>query len=86
MLSTLVSEGAGAKWFTGDEVYGADTELQTTIRDLGLGYVLGIASNRTVTTVGTHRVDAVGKSLPAAHGNATVPGPAPRANAGTPGF
>ena len=49
----------------GDEVYGADPQLRTTIRGHGLGYVLAVAANRRVPThAGPVRVDALAAKLP----------------------
>ena len=41
MLTRVVNAGTPARWATGDEVYGADPELRHSLRELGLGYVLG---------------------------------------------
>lgn len=65
MLTRAVRSGIPARWATGDEVYGADPHLRATIAGLGLGYVLAVGCNRTVTTAaGTQRVDALARSLP----------------------
>ena len=64
MITRAVTAGIPARWATGDEVYGADPDLRTSIAGLGLGYVLAVGSNRTVTTTtGTHRVDELARSL-----------------------
>ena len=65
MITTAVDGGVPAGWVGGDEVYGADPELRAAIAARGLGYVLGIGSNRTVTTAaGRQRVDALAHALP----------------------
>src|SRR6266540_4491657 len=65
MITRAVEAGAPAAWVAGDEVYGADPELRTTIRSHGLGYVLQIAANRHVPVkAGLLRVDAITKKLP----------------------
>jgi SRSO17 transposase len=65
MLERVLDTGVPARWLAGDEVYGADPGLCSAARRLGLGYVLGIGSNRTVTTgAGTERVDTLAASLP----------------------
>ena len=63
MISAAAEVPAG--WVAGDEVYGADPQLRAAIATRGLGYVLGIGSNRTVTTAaGVERVDTLTRSLP----------------------
>ena len=65
MITRAVAAGTPARWATGDEVYGADPDLRAAIATLGLGYVLAVGSNRTVTTsAGTERVDQLTRSLP----------------------
>ena len=65
MITRAVAAGIPARWATGDEVYGADPDLRAGIATLGLGYVLAVGSNRTVTTsAGTVRVDQLTRSLP----------------------
>jgi SRSO17 transposase len=65
MITRAVRAGTPARWATGDEVYGADPDLRVTIAGLGVGYVLAVGSNRTVTTATqTGRVDALTASLP----------------------
>ena len=64
MLTRVVNAGTPARWATGDEVYGADPELRHSLRELGLGYVLGIGCNRTVPTAdGPRRVDNLATAL-----------------------
>jgi SRSO17 transposase len=65
MITRAIDAGVPARWATGDEVYGADPDLRTALAERGLGYVLAVGSNRTVTTTtGTHRVDGLAQSLP----------------------
>nr|WP_244897798.1 IS701 family transposase [Mycobacterium alsense] len=65
MITAALDADVPAGWATGDEVYGADPELRQRLQQRGIGYVLGIGSNRTVrTAAGTERVDALATSLP----------------------
>jgi SRSO17 transposase len=65
MITAALDGGVPAGWVTGDEVYGADPDLRVAIAACGLGYVLGIGCNRTVTTTaGTERVDVLATALP----------------------
>ncbi len=59
MITHAVTGGAGARWVTGDEVYGACPNLRATLRDLGLGYVLAVASNHRATSPGAEEPDLV---------------------------
>jgi hypothetical protein len=49
MLTRAVEAGVPAGWVAADEVY-ADPKLRVKIRELGLGYVLNIASNQHLPT------------------------------------
>ena len=65
MITRAVRAGAPAAWVAGDEVYGADPHLRATIRRLGLGYVMQVASNRRMPTpIGPRRVDELAANLP----------------------
>ena len=65
MITAALDAGMPAGWAAGDEVYGADPELRQTLQQRGIGYVLGIGANRTVSTgVGAERVDVLTASLP----------------------
>jgi SRSO17 transposase len=65
MIDRAIQAGAPARWVAGDEVYGADPDLATSIAKQDLGYVLAVGSNRRVTTqAGTARVDELTQSLP----------------------
>ncbi len=59
MITHAITGGVAAGWVTGDEVYGACPKLRATIRDLGLGYVLAVASNHRATSVGAEEPDLV---------------------------
>ena len=65
MITRAVAAGVPAGWVAGDEVYGADPGLRYTVQRLGLGYVLGVASNRQVPTeAGPIRVDQLATLVP----------------------
>jgi SRSO17 transposase len=65
MITAALDGGVPAGWAAGDEVYGAGPELRHTLQQRGIGYVLGIGSNRTVITgAGAERVDTLAASLP----------------------
>jgi SRSO17 transposase len=65
MITAALDAGMPAGAVAGDEVYGADPELRQTLQQRGIGYVLGIGANRTVTTgAGAERVDVLTQSLP----------------------
>jgi SRSO17 transposase len=65
MITRAVRAGVPAAWVAGDEVYGADPQLRTAIREQGLGYVLHVAANRRVPThAGPRRVDELAAALP----------------------
>lgn len=67
MITGAHAAGVPARWVAGDEVYGADPALRATCRSLGLGYVLAVASNRTVPTgQGSIRVDDLTTKVPQA--------------------
>jgi SRSO17 transposase len=65
MITDALDADMPAHWAAGDEVYGADPDLRQTLQQRGIGYVLGIGSNRVVTTAaGSQRVDALTRLLP----------------------
>lgn len=65
MICAALDAGVPGSWVAGDEVYGADPTLRERLEDRGVGYVLGIGSNRRVTTTdGTVRVDVLAARLP----------------------
>jgi SRSO17 transposase len=57
MITRAVTGGVPVGWVTGDQVYGACPHLRATIRDLGVGYVLAVASNHRVTYPGADEAD-----------------------------
>lgn len=65
MIRRAVQAGVPAAWVAGDEVYGADPTLRSTVRELGLGYVMQVAANRRVPThAGNFRVDTLAGIAP----------------------
>ena len=65
MITDALDADMPARWAAGDEVYGADPDLRHTLQQRGIGYVLGIGSNRVVATAaGSQRVDALTRLLP----------------------
>ncbi|NMO03406.1 IS701 family transposase [Gordonia sp. TBRC 11910] len=64
MIADALDAGVPACWVAGDEVYGADPTLRTMLPDRKIGYVLGVAANRTVPTAGGDiRVDELADGL-----------------------
>lgn len=65
MIGRALEAGIPAGWVTGDEVYGAATGLRGELEDRGVGYVLAVACNHSVTTdLGTHRADVLLTRVP----------------------
>ena len=65
MISRAVQAGVPAAWVAGDEVYGADPQLRTTVREHGIGYLLQVAASRRVPThAGPIRVDELPALIP----------------------
>ena len=50
MITRALGAGIGARWVTGDEVYGGDPKLRETLEDRGIGYVLAVACSHQVRT------------------------------------
>ena len=48
MLARALHAGTPARWFTGDEVYGADPDLRAECETHRLGYVLAIGRDRRI--------------------------------------
>jgi SRSO17 transposase len=66
MITAALDAGVTARWVAGDEVYGADPTLRSTLEDREVGYVLAVASNRRIPVgKGWRRVDELAVSLPA---------------------
>jgi SRSO17 transposase len=90
MITRALDAGIGARWVTGDEVYGGDPKLRETLEDRGIGYVLAVACSHQVRTgAGKIRADELAASLPRrawqrlsavtdpkGHGSTTGPGSA----------
>jgi SRSO17 transposase len=86
MITAALDAGTPASWVAGDEVYGADPTLRTTLEGRGVGYVLAVASNRRVPTAnGPLQVDFLATALPPGRGNGCTPVPVPTATGCTPG-
>lgn len=58
MIGRAVDAGMDAAWVAGDEVYGADPKLAARVEELGLGYVLAIASSTQVAVDVVNRASA----------------------------
>jgi SRSO17 transposase len=63
MIIDALDAGVSASWVAGDEVYGADSALRSACRDHGVGYVLAVACNHHIVTVGC-RVDELVAAAP----------------------
>jgi SRSO17 transposase len=63
MITRALDAGIGARWVTGDEVYGGDPKLRETLEDRGIGYVLA-CSHQVRTGAGKIRADELAASLP----------------------
>jgi SRSO17 transposase len=67
MIGAAIDGGVQAKWFTGDEVYGADPGLRQDLEARGIGYVLAVGCDRKVATNGGRtliRPDTLAAELP----------------------
>nr|WP_089206797.1 IS701 family transposase [Streptosporangium subroseum] len=53
MIAAALESGVGARWVSGDEVYGQDPKLRAFLEEQRLGYVLAIAGNRRVVLDGS---------------------------------
>ena len=66
MVCRALDAGVLATWVAGDEVYGADPGLRTTLEARGVGYVLAVACDHPVRAGGADlRADALLKRVPA---------------------
>ncbi|MFJ9371702.1 IS701 family transposase [Nocardia sp. NPDC101769] len=66
MIDRALDAGVSAAWVTGDEVYGADPTLRSTLEAHAVGYVLAIGRDRRVATgTGPIRADRLTAALPA---------------------
>jgi len=86
LLQRAHERGIRAAFVTGDEVYGG-RDLRRAIRTLGMGYVLAVRANHTLTLGSGRTLTAAGAArlIPAAPGSGCAPGTAPRAAATTTG-
>lgn len=65
MVTRFLDAGHQAPWVAGDEVYGGNPKLRTTLEERGIGYVLAVACSHEVTTqAGKFRADALAKKIP----------------------
>ena len=67
MITRAASGGVPIGWVTGDEVYGACPHLRATVRDLGTGYVLAVASTHRATAVDAEEPDEARDHVLTAH-------------------
>jgi SRSO17 transposase len=58
MIVRALDAGTPAAWVTADEVYGQDPQLRAGLARRGLGYVLAVPKNHTVTTPAGPRLAA----------------------------
>jgi SRSO17 transposase len=66
MIARAIDSGVAAAWVTGDEVYGASTDLRAELEKRQLRYVLAVACDHQVATgAGKLRADQIAKQLPA---------------------
>ncbi|MFF6877902.1 IS701 family transposase [Streptomyces sp. NPDC012474] len=65
MVARFLDGGHRAVWVAGDEVYGGNPRLRTTLEERGTGYVLAVACSHEVTTgAGRFRADALARKVP----------------------
>lgn len=65
MVARFLDGGHRAAWVAGDEVYGGNPKLRTTLEERGIGYVLAVACTHEVTTgVARFRADALARKIP----------------------
>ncbi|MFE7751296.1 IS701 family transposase [Streptomyces sp. NPDC057428] len=65
MVTRFLDAGHRAAWVAGDEVYGGNPTLRSTLETRGTGYVLAVARSHEVTTsAGKFRGDTLVKKLP----------------------
>lgn len=65
MIERFLDAGHHVGWVTGDEVYGGNPKLRTTLQERGIGYVLAVACSAEVSTgAGKFRADALAARLP----------------------
>ncbi|MFF3710869.1 IS701 family transposase [Streptomyces phaeochromogenes] len=65
MINRALDAGVPASWIAGDEVYGGNPHLRTTLEGRQVGYVLAVACDHQITTrAGKFRADVLVKKLP----------------------
>jgi SRSO17 transposase len=65
MVTRFLAAGHRAAWVTGDEVYGGNPKLRTTLEEHRTGYVLAAACSHEVATgAGKFRADTLAKKMP----------------------
>ncbi len=65
MIGRALDAGVPASWVAGDEVYGGNPHLRTTLEERQVGYVLAVARDHQITTrAGKLRADTLVKKLP----------------------
>jgi len=65
MIHRALDAGIRASWVTGDEVYGGNPQLRTTLEERGIGYVMAVACSDQITTgAGRIRADTLAAKLP----------------------
>lgn len=66
MILRALEAGIPAGWVAGDEVYGNDPGLRSTLESRGVGYVLAVRCDAQIATAaGVYRVDTLAAMLPA---------------------
>jgi len=66
MIFGALDGGTKAKWVTGDEVYGNNTDLRTALEHRKVGYVMAVSCDHRVPSPGGPvRADSVARGLPA---------------------
>lgn len=66
MITRALDAGVGARWVTGDEVYGANPHLRAALEARRTGYVLAVAcDHQALTKAGKFRADMLARKLPA---------------------
>ncbi|MGW1800134.1 IS701 family transposase [Streptomyces sp. NPDC001984] len=65
MIGRFLDAGHRVGWVAGDEVYGGNPKLRSTLEERGIGYVLAVACSAEVTTgAGKFRADALAAKVP----------------------
>ncbi|MGW3829387.1 IS701 family transposase [Streptomyces sp. NPDC005071] len=65
MITRFLDAGHQPAWVAGDEVYGGNPKLRTTLEGHGIGYVLAVACSHEVTTGGGKlSADVLAKKVP----------------------